>query len=356
MGLKSLSIRRFRCFAAADLDFSPHLNVITGQNASGKTSILEALYLLSRGRSFRAPHLDAAAQHGGTGFQLTGQAVSQHVPMEISLTRLGGFLEARIAGKTVKSLRQLAATFPVQLLDGQANQLINGGPKYRRQFLDWGTFHVEQRFYQEWHGYSQALKQRNTLLKANRPEAEVTVWDTELVKHGEELSDIRQRYLEDLYPRALRFAEQSLDGVSVSMEYRRGWPVGIPLAEALQMTSKKDRLFGVTHMGPHRADLAIRVNDRPAQEIISRGQEKVLAAAFLLAQADFYQRESGCSCTLLVDDLAADLDADHLGRLLQRIDEVGAQVIMSAIESLPALNATADAMFHVKQGDCRRMV
>ncbi len=159
-----------------------------------------------------------------------------------------------------------------------------------------------------------------------------------------------------LYPNALKSAEKSLNGVSVSIEHQRGWPVGMSLAEALRMWAKKDRLLGVTHAGPHRADLAIRVNGKPAQEAISRGQGKVLAAAFLLAQSDFYQHASGLSCTLLVDDLAAELDSDHLRRLLQRISEVGTQVIMTTIELLPALGETADAVFHVKQGDCRRMV
>lgn len=356
MGLQSLSMRWFRCFASTDLDLSPRFNLILGKNASGKTSILEAFYLLSRGRSFRTAHLDAVVQQGSAGFLLAARAISQHSTLEISLARQDGVLEAKIAGKTVKGLSQLAAAFPIQLLDGQANQLINGGPKYRRQFLDWGTFHVEQRFYQTWLSYCQALRQRNILLKANQPKAEVAVWDVELTKHGEVLSEIRQRYLHDLGPRVLKFAEQSLDGVPVSIEYRRGWPVGVPLAEALQIWAKKDRMLGVTHMGPHRADLAIRVNGRPAQEAISHGQEKVLAAAFLLAQADFYQRESGLSCTLLVDDLAAELDADHLRKLLQRISEVGTQVIMTAIEPLPTLNKTADAVFHVKQSNCRRMV
>lgn len=356
MGLQSLSLRLFRCFAAVDLNLSPHLNVIEGKNASGKTSILEALYILSRGRSFRTAHLDATVQQGCAGFLLTAQAISQPLPMEISLARQDGHLEVNIAGKVVKGLNQLASVFPVQLLDGQANQLINGGPKYRRQFLDWGTFHVERRFYRTWHSYRQALRQRNILLKATRSGAEVAVWDVELVKHGEELSEIRQRYFQDLCPHVLEFAEQSLDGVSVSVEYRRGWPMGIPFAEALQMWAKKDREFGVTHIGPHHADIVIRVNGQPAQNAISRGQEKVLAAAFLLAQADFYQRESGLSCTLLVDDLAAELDADHLKRLLQRIGEVGTQVIMTAIESLDTLNEAAGAVFHVKQGDCHRVV
>ena len=356
MALQSLSIRRFRCFAAADLELSPYLNVIKGKNASGKTSILEALYLLSRGRSFRTARLDAAVQRGGMGFFLAARIINLPASMEISLCRQGGLLEAKIAGKAIKGLNQLTAVFPVQLLDGQANQLINGGPRYRRQFLDWGTFHVERRFYEAWYSYRQVLRQRNILLKANRPQAEIAVWDLELVKHGEELSEIRQRYFEGLYPCALESAEQSLGGVSISIEYRRGWPVDMLFAEALRMWAKRDRMLGVTHVGPHRADLAIRVNGRPAQEVISRGQEKVLAAAFLLTQAEFYQRKSGHSCTLLVDDLAAELDSDHLSRLLHRIHEIGAQVIMTAIESLPVLDETADIVFHVKQGDCYRMV
>lgn len=356
MGLQNLSIRQFRCFTVLDLEFSSHLNVIEGKNASGKTSILEAIFLLSRGRSFRTAHLGAVTRLGTQGFLLAARVTSRLSQVEISLTRHDGCLEPKVYGRTVGTISQLAAILPVQLLDSQTNQLIQGGPKYRRQFLDWGAFHVEPNFHDVWQRFHRALKQRNILLTKKRPMDEISTWDIELSRQGEALDQIRQRYLQDIHPHVFESAKQILAGVSVSLDYRRGWPEDVSLADALKTSSKRDRLLGVTHVGPHRSDLIIQVNGRPAQEAISRGQEKVLAASLLLAQAAFYQQQAGLPCTLLVDDLSAELDAEYLSKLLQRIQEVGTQVVMTTIDSASGLIKKADAVFHVKQGKCHRVV
>lgn len=356
MGLQNLSIRQFRCFTAADLELSPRLNIIEGKNASGKTSILEAIFLLSRGRSFRTGHLNTAMRENSSEFLLSGRVAGHPSPIDISLARKDGFLKAEVAGKATDTVSQLASVFPVQLLDGQANQLIHGGPKYRRQFLDWGAFHVEPSFYDTWRRYSRTLKHRNAFLKTRRPKSEISIWDVELAKYGERLDEIRQRYFRDIQLRVIECAEQSLQGSTLSLRYRRGWQEDVSLADALRLTAKRDSALEATHSGPHRADVDILVNGKAAQETISRGQEKVLAAAFLLAQAALYQEQTGLSCTLLVDDLAAELDAEHMVKLVQSIREVGAQVIMTTIERISLLPDSDRAMFHVEQGKCHAMV
>lgn len=356
MGLQKLSIRQFRCFSAVDLEFSPHLNLIEGRNASGKTSILEAIYLLSRGRSFRTAHLETAMRDGADTFSLAATIAKQFAEIEIGISRDDGALRPKVAGKAIESLSQLATLFPVQLLDGETDQVIRGGPKYRRQFLDWGAFHVEPLFYEVWRRYHRALKQRNSLLKMRHPPRDTGAWNAELAANGERLSEMRQHYLEDLRVRAVDLSEQSLDGVSISFGYRRGWPEDVPLFDALRDSSKRDQLLGQTQIGPHRADLVVQANGKRAQEAISRGQEKVLAATLLLAQASLYREQTGQSCTLLVDDLAAELDAEHMDRLLKKIKEVGNQVIMTTIESLPIRESKGTAVFHVKQGNCSQVV
>lgn len=356
MGLRHLSIRQFRCFPAVDIELSPQINVVEGKNASGKTSILEAIFLLSRGRSFRTPHLETALRQGDEEFCLAARIANRASIVDVSLKRRNGLLQPTVAGNSAATLRQLAALFPVQLLDGQANLLIQGGAKYRRQFLDWGAFHVERLFHETWQKYHRALKQRNVLLKANRHGDGISVWDAELVRYGEKLSRMREQYLHSIYGYILELTERALDGAAVSIKYIRGWAEGSGLADSLLAASKRDRLLGTTYSGPHRADLAIQVNGRPAQEIISRGQAKILAASLLLAQAMFYQRQLGASTTLLVDDLAAELDTEHLTVLLQRIREVGSQVILTTIEPHPVVTGAAAAMFHVKQGNCVKMI
>lgn len=356
MGLKNLSIRQFRCFTSVDIELSPHLNVIRGKNASGKTTILEAVFLLSRGRSFRTAHLQTTLREGSAKFQLAAMLAREFAPIEISLTRKDGFLEPKVAGKATPTLSELAYLLPVQLLDGEANQLIQGGPKSRRQFLDWGAFHVEPTFYETWQRYHRALRHRSSLLKTNHSLNQIALWDIELAIHGEKLDEIRRRYFQGLRSQVVELAVQALGGVDISLGYRRGWSEGESLTEALRISLNRDRLTGITHAGPHRADLVIHVDGRPAQETTSRGQQKVLAAALLLAQADLYQKQTGLACTLLVDDLAAELDVDHLERLLQSIRKVGNQVVMTSIEPLPIPTETGTAWFHVKQGECRPMV
>lgn len=356
MGIRHLLIRQFRCFSAVDIELSPQTNIVQGKNASGKTSILEAIFLLSRGRSFRTPHLETALRQGSEEFYLAAGVTNHASIVDVSLKRRNGLLQPTVAGKSTATLSQLAVLFPVQLLDGQTNLLIHGGARYRRQFLDWGAFHVERAFHETWQKYHRALKQRNALLKRNRHVDGISAWDAELVQYGEKLSLMREQYFHDIHEDILEITERTLDGVAISIKYSRGWAEDSSLADSLRASSKRDRLLGTTCSGPHRADLAIQVNGRPVQEIISQGQAKILATSLLLAQATLYQRQLGASTTLLVDDLAAELDTEHLTVLLQRIREIGSQVILTTIEPHPVVTGSAAAVFHVKQGNCFKMI
>lgn len=356
MGLLSLSLREFRCFAAAELEFAPTTNLIIGENASGKTSLLEAIFLLGRGRSFRTPYLGALTRTEASGFQLTGKITNQPVPVIIGLARINGLFEARIGGQRTESLAQLAQTFPVQLIDSQAHQLIRGGPRQRRQFLDWGVFHVEPAFFPVWRRFQRALQQRNALLRTGRPQREVDSWNGELAAAGQLLDGLRRNYLANFAATAIKWGERALGGLKTSLEYQAGWPVGRDLSEALQESTTRDRKAGMTQVGPHRADMAIKVEGRTAQERVSRGQEKVLAGALLLAQTSIYRKLTGHSCTLLLDDLAAELDTGHLIRFMEMVTETRAQVHITAIEAPIMVVQQAAQVFHVKQDEITAMV
>src|SRR5690242_11309359 len=161
MALSRLTLRDFRCFAALDLDLSPRANLVLGDNASGKTSLLEALFVLSRGRSFRTSKAENLDRHGTEGFLISATSVENAGSVPLGLARRGGILEARVGGAPAQNLAELTERLPVQLFDSTAHQLIEGGPRHRRQLLDWGTFHVEQGFLPVWRRYQRALKQRN---------------------------------------------------------------------------------------------------------------------------------------------------------------------------------------------------
>ncbi|MGH8335647.1 MAG: DNA replication/repair protein RecF [Gammaproteobacteria bacterium] len=277
-------------------------------------------------------------------------------PVSIGLARESGQLQARIAGQAPDSLAQLAETFPVQLVDSQVHQLIRGAPRQRRQFLDWGVFHVEPTFLPIWRRYQQALRQRNALLRAGKPPREVESWDSELISAGETLNRLRRQYLDSFSAIAVAWAGQALGGMNVTLEYRSGWTEDQALSDAIRGGAQRDRQAGVTQLGPHRAELLIKVDGKAAQEKVSRGQEKSLAGALLLAQAAVYKELTGRPCTLLLDDLAAELDESYLARFVGRIEEAGAQAFITAIDPPPLIVEHASRMFHVKQGETREMV
>ncbi len=356
MGLLNLSLRNFRCFTAADLEFAPTFNLITGENASGKTSLIESIFLMGRGRSFRTANLESAVRAGTNGFQIVGRVSSQSTPIPIGLARENGHLEARIAGQTPATLAQLSETFPVQLVDNQAHEIIRGNPHRRRQFLDWGVFHVEPTFFPVWRRYQRVLRQRNTLLRNGNPQPEISSWDRELVSQGEALGAFRQEYLASLLPTATAWASQALGGLEISLEYRPGWPREQGFPDALKNAIERDRYAGMTQVGPHRAEMLIKVEGKPAQERVSRGQEKALVGALLLAQAAVYRARSGRPCTLLLDDLAAEFDSGHLTRFLDRVEECGAQTHITAIDPPSSITSRVAKAFHVKQDKITEMV
>jgi DNA replication and repair protein RecF len=356
MGLSNISLRNFRCFTSAELNFDPHLNLIYGENAAGKTSLIESIFLLGRGRSFKAANLGSAVYAGANGFQISGHVTHLFTPLRIGLVRDGNQLQATINGKALATLAQLSESLPVQLIDSQAHQLIRGGPRCRRQFLDWGVFHVEPTFFPAWRRFQRALRQRNALLRSGKPKEEVESWDGELVAQGETLDQLRRQYLANLLPTAKSWASQALGGLDISLEYRPGWPENQSFSQALRSSVDRDLNSGTTQFGPHRAEMRIKVGDKAAQEWISSGQEKVLAGSLLLAQASVYRDLTGHPCTLLLDDLAAELDPRHMKRFLERVDETHAQTHITAIEVSPLIKERAPRLFHVKQGKIDSMV
>ena len=356
MSLTRLNLRDFRCFTALELELGPRANLILGDNASGKTSLLEAIFFLSRGRSFRTSKADTLIRQGTEGFLLSAITQDSSGTVALGLARRDGALEARVGGAPAQNLAELTERLPVQLFDSGAHQLIEGGPRHRRQFLDWGVFHVEQGFLPTWRRYQRALKQRNTALRQKAPEALIKTFEPELAAAGSTLDRYRRDYLAQLEPVATAWAQRLLGSLDLGMRYLRGWGEGKTLEEALVSNRIYDREQGLTRSGPHRAEMAIEIGGATAQQQVSRGQQKVLAGALLLAQAAYLKQTTGRQCLLLLDDLAAELDRGHLARFLELVRESESQVILTSVERerLPAW-PEAD-LFHVEHGEIAKLV
>ena len=349
MTLARLDIEAFRCLEKVRLELDPRYNLFVGPNASGKTSFLEAGFFLGRGRSFRTRRLDRLVRTQQERFQVVGWVRREGLETVLGVGGDRKSSEIRIGGSPAASAASLSAHFAPQIIDPEIHKLLEEGPHRRRRFLDWGVFHVEPQLLEVWHRYHRALRQRNAALKPTTDPMTSSAWDIELISAGERLDALRRRYLERLAPTLSDFGQRLL-GLPVSLSYQSGWLADIDLAEALSRSADRDRRYGLTHMGPHRADISVRVSGQLAKERVSRGQQKLLAAALTLAQLAVQEEEAPGRGALLLDDPAAELDHQSLGRLLEVVSELPVQLFVTALRAdLPGLGQPG-SVFHVEQG------
>ena len=329
MPLRRVQVTDFRCLHSASLDLDPKFTLISGPNASGKTSLLEALYVLGRGRSFRTRRLEHLIRRGVDRFIVFGEvdAGGGKVPLGVEGTASG--VRAKIAGVSPPTLAELALRLPVQIIDPEVHRLIEEGPSRRRRYLDWGVFHVEQEFVGYWQRYQQVLKQRNAALKSGDVGV-VAAWDADLVRYGEAISEARRRYVEALIAPAADIARHLL-GMELGLAYRPGWPKEEQFASSLKASLPHDREMGSTQVGPHRAELGIRLDGTSVKDRISRGQQKLLAAALLMAQIKLFPAEAAVQPTLLLDDPAAELDDERLARLIVEVSGQNVQLVITTL-------------------------
>lgn len=355
MPLQALEVRDFRCIERAEIELDSRCTVIAGANASGKTSLLEAVHFLSCGRSFRTNQSELLIRQGRTGFLLVGRVHSDGRETTLGVQLGAEATELRVAGRTARGFADLATLLPVQVIEPGVHRLLEDGPKERRRFVDWGVFHVEPRFVDAWRRYQRALRQRNAALKAKLSRASITVWDAELVAAGEAVTTFRHEYLADLHSSISALASELLN-LPVAAHYRQGWADGNKLATALEESLSRDQRLGSTSVGPHRSDLQILVDGVPARERVSRGQQKLLAAGLLLAQLSHRATRNGDSACLLLDDPAAELDVDNFRRLLKAVAQTPAQLIVTTVDFASIEAYLGGRKFHVEQGRVQPML
>jgi DNA replication and repair protein RecF len=347
MSLIELTVEDLRCLQRAELALDPRRNLIWGSNGSGKTSLLESIFLLGRGRSFRTRNSERLIRHGQprlTVFGRTDGMPPQAVGLQVSR---GGGTAARINGATAGSLTELSQAFPVQVIDPGIHKLVEEGGFRRRRWMDWAVFHVEPAFADAWVRYTRAVKQRNAALRHQPVQA--AAWDPEVARLGEQIAESRRNMLDSLQP----FWAQTvaaLCGLEVELHYSRGWSQDVPLAQALVDSRVRDQAKGQTHSGPHRADVLLRIGGRPAREVLSRGQQKLVAIAMTLAQVRLLQERTALVPTLLLDDPAAELDGAHLLRFIEEVGRLNCQLVLTSLQPQSDLFGKPERVFHVEQG------
>jgi DNA replication and repair protein RecF len=336
MALSHLKISDFRNINQIKIDLGDNFNIFVGENGSGKTSLLEAIYHLSMCRSFRTRNPGKVIQFGKDKFSISAEIAS--IPIGIE-RHFDGKLRIRKAKKDAKSIAELTDIFPVQLINPDIYQLINSGAEARRRFINWGVFHVKPKsFLRDWNQMRRIVQQRNAALKQFRPsKEEIVLWDGKLAEVAALIEAEQQDYVIRFKQKIAEIIPSLLDIQGLDFIYYPGWDDVRPLQDILAENLVGDLQLRYTQFGPHRADLRIMIGERLVKDVLSRGQQKLLACAMLLAQISLLEQETGKKCALLVDDLTSELDEDKRKRIAAEISKLNVQAFITGTEKEPLI-------------------
>ncbi|NOT83522.1 MAG: DNA replication/repair protein RecF [Methylococcaceae bacterium] len=357
MSLQKLDIYGVRNIQQTSIIPSPALNFIVGHNGSGKSSILEAIFILGRATSFRSSHIKNVINHDATDLVVSGQALQKngfYAHLGIQLNSKNCEIHINQAPKQKRSA--LAYALPIQLIHPISYHLLDGSSSIRREFMDWGIFNHDEQFLPLWRRFKKSLLQRNALLKSNTFR-QIQVWDKEFLAHAIPVAQFRVEYIQKLQPVFLEICRKFLTFDMIELKIFSGWSEQKSLQQLLCENFDKDCRQGFTQYGPHRGDFQLLINNKMAKDFVSRGQLKLLVLALKLAQVHLlHQKFSKIGC-ILIDDLAAELDFENRSKLLQYLTSMDFQVFLTATElqNFGDLQGLKEfKMFHVEHGNVKQ--
>lgn len=353
--LNQLTISNLRNITELVIQPSSGINLILGDNGSGKTTILEAIHLLSLGRSFRTRFLKNAVQFGHQKLQVIAKTTND-APVGLQFDLAHG-LQIRLNSQPLKRLSDLASQLPLQLIPANCHQFFEQGPRYRRQLLDWGLFHVEPTFNYQWQSYRKVVQQRNSALRQHKKDQEIQLWDTHLAEYGEKITQLRQEQLglilekfSIIFPRLC----PEFKDVNFDLQFKPGWTKEHSLIEVLNANLERDKKLGYTRSGSHAADWSFNINGVDPAEIFSRGQQKLFVLALSMAQAEItLDSAQHTHSILLIDDISSELDQHHQLIILNELAKLPVQSFISSTDQSLSSSLKTDetaTVFHVKQG------
>ena len=358
MSLEKLDIYRVRNIRQATLLPSPGINFIYGKNASGKSALLEAIFILGRLRSFRSISVKSIIQFKQTDLIISAKVLQNN----LSVSSLGVQLDRQqtvihINQEKIQSRSELAYLLPIQFIHPKSYQLLDEGPQHRREFMDWGIFNMHPDFLLNWRGFKKSLQQRNSLLKTKHRK-QINVWDQELAQYGTIVGEYREQYLKQLAPLVRNIVSKFTIIENPEIKIISGWDSSKSYLHCLQEDIEKDLRYGFTHSGPHRGDFLLLCQNQPAKEYVSRGQLKLLVLALKLAQIEIIQKSTAKHVCLLIDDITAELDVENRKKLLLLLSKLNHQVFITTNElkefgDLSLIDS--HKVFHVEHGKIKLM-
>ena len=361
MRVNTIKLNRFRSYASLELKAEPGLNVLTGPNGSGKTNILEALFLCAFGRSHRTPRdselIRIGSEQGLAELYLMTNGGSRSIRAELYA---GERKKLFIDGSPLQRSGELMGCLNVVMFSPEDLTLGKGAPAERRRFLDMEISQLRPAYYYALQQYNIALKQRNNLLKeeSGAQNEMLALWDEQLSKQGALLMRERAAFC-----RELRDAAGALHSImsggkeTLITEYEPdvmcedGADYREAIADALLTSLDKDLYRGYTSAGPHRDDLKLTVNGLDARVYASQGQQRTAALSLKLSEIAVIERVRGEKPVLLLDDVFSELDSERQRLLLTAVEDCQCFITCTGIEELGPLEEQQMQLFGVRSGE-----
>lgn len=356
MSLLKLDIHHVRNILKESIHPSLGINFIVGNNASGKSSLLEAIYILGRAKSFRSTSIKPVIHFGESHLIVSAQVLqSDGCNLQVGIQLDGTNTDIRINQQTHQQKSDLAYILPIQLIHPKSYELLDGGAQLRREFLDWGVFNDDKSFLTVWRNYKRAISHRNALLKIKQSNL-LHIWDKEVVYYGTIVNKSRCDYLQKLKPIFFEIIKHFLQLSLIDIEFISGWGLGQNFEEVLRRDVEKDLRYGFTHSGPHRCDFLLKLDNRLARDFVSRGQLKLIVLGLKLAQIQLLTKGNTNQPCILIDDFAAELDNDFRKNLLGFLSSLSCQTFITTNEfcDFGDLNKISNFnVFHMEHGHIR---
>ncbi|MDC0888479.1 DNA replication and repair protein RecF [Candidatus Thioglobus sp.] len=353
--IRKLAITQFRNLNQQYIEPGKKLNLFVADNAQGKTSLIEAIYYLGHNRSFKTKSLKELIELDQQKFQIDAQVDDYRVKLEKSKQKTN----INIDQSRLKNSSELSKILPIQIITPDKGFIVNGTPKNKRSYLDWGVFHVELDFLSHFKNYNKALKNINTLLSQQKQE-ELDFWFLEISKLSVEINKSRSNYIEQLKKTNSSELILELSGLfntidSFNYEFKSGWPKEVDAFNSdsvYQYLSKNKPLLvkaKYLNHGPHKASLKFFLNKKE-EFFLSRGEQKTLSIIFWLTQVSMLVKNN-IYPIVLIDDISSELDTIKIKTILHYLNHLNVQIFMTDIgKDLSFIKDENPTIFKINNG------
>jgi len=354
MSVLQFTATNFRNLDSEKVDFHTDLNFIVGDNGSGKSSLLEALFYLGHGKSFRTSHVDSLIAHSFDKFVIS---IKTHDDRQLGVSRsVNGETQIKVNGERYIRLSELAKNIAIQVITPESFKLFFGGPKERRKFVDLGMFHVKHSFSSLWKDFNRVLKQRNACLKTRIRNQHSIYWTEQFCSISENIAGLRKKYITELKDELEYWLNILLPNVAdkIDINYLQGWNSKKELHEVLAANVEREYERGFSLYGAQKFDIRFVINNIAIEHQLSRGQQKLFLLALTFAQAKLIEKVKRVKPIILIDDIGAELDIHSRIALASAYQYLNCQTIITAIDKVavePLVPSDNNYnMFHVKHG------